>query len=179
MNYFTEYAADTYRNLMEGIWKTGHDMIIDNGRPIIGGFYYLWGKLGLDMESLCIFSYFLAIIFMICSVFVVSSFLNEFISNELLIVAVAFISVANVFVIEYFLFMENGAFIFAIFLDTLATLAMINFYKKKKVIQLIIVELLLLISIFTYQPIGMIFLELIIPFTLYYADGRKKWFFLS
>lgn len=166
-----EYATDTYcayGMTLEGIG----DGMFKNGRYITGLFAHLFYSFNWSIVAFYYTSFILSIIFMSLAIYTLFTMLRDNMSR-LLAFFIAFISVFNIGAIEYFLFLEKGAFAFSILMAILALKCFVEFLKGKKwVISLSFVFLIL--SALTYQIIPGVFVALCVAFIAKYSTSVKS-----
>lgn len=166
-----EYATDTY--CAYSIKLSGiRDAMYTNGRYITGLFAELFSKNNWSITSFYYTSYILSLIFMTFAVYNVYTILKQHTSN-IKSILISFISVFNLASIEYFLFMEKGAFAFSIFSATLAFKFFVSFMQGKKW-YLPFAYVCLILSALTYQIIPGIFIALSLPFIVLYSKSAKS-----
>ena len=130
MDVFIEYATDTYA-LFQNLNEVVDIMIRYNSRIIVGVVFQLWYWSGIANETFYYISYFIAIFMLVAAVFLLQKILRNMIKNEFLRIAMSFVTIANVYIIEYFMFIEKGLFIFAIFFNVAAFFYMFRFFNDK------------------------------------------------
>ena len=166
-----EYATDTY--CAYGIALSGiGDAMFTNGRYITGLFAYLFYHLNLSIPAFYFTSFILAIIFMSFAIYTLYTVLREHMSRWLGFL-IAFVSVFNLAGIEYFLFLEKGAFAFSIFMAILALKCFVGFLQGKKY-QIVLSFLFLILSALTYQIIPGVFVTLCVVFIVKYSKSAKS-----
>ena len=134
INFGIEFATDTYSTFGEAdTWKW---MLYENGRVINALIYYLFELLSIPAGYIYKLSYLTALFFGIISCFLFASILLSFTKKEWLASLIAFLTILNFYVIEYFLFIEKGLFLIAIFLCVVAFCFTLEYLKRKKILYL-------------------------------------------
>ena len=82
----------------------------------------------------------------------------------------------NLFIIEYFMFVETMGFLTGVFFAVLAACFTAYFYAGKGILYLIPALFSLLIAQFAYQPTVGIFCVILFPLVSYYAGGKTARF---
>lgn len=163
-----EYATDTYNTLINGAWQ---HMFFDNGRVISGLVYYVienW--LHLSFDGVYILSYFTGIIFSIASVYIFAGLIKCHGIDVMHSTLISTLCILNFFSIEYYLFLETGLFMIAIFAVSFAVKCTVEFFIEKKISKLICTLVLLLVAVFIYQAILGLYVILLFPFVIKYSD---------
>lgn len=172
INYKIEFASDTYATFLDP--DIAFKMIVNNGRIIIGLIYYIIQFLALTPNQCYYLSYFFAIVFSILALALYSALVNSILKSDYISLFLSFLIIFNPFCIEYFLFIEKGLFIFAIFISTLSVYFFIQFLVSKHARYLLFSVPLLLLVVFTYQIIIGLFCLQCIPFLLKYSKNLKS-----
>lgn len=172
VNNTLEYATDTYATFEElGTWQW---MLYENGRVFNAFIYYIIEKLQISNGYVYKLSYGCAILFLSFAIYIFSKLLQDFCKNEILCTSLSFITIANFYIIEYFLFIEKGLFMFAILLCSIATYCTVNYFKNAKFSFLILALFCLAWAVFIYQIILGLFVILCLPFVLKYSNNIKS-----
>lgn len=154
IDYTLEYATDTYSTFFESdSWTYS---IYQNGRPLQALLFYLIEKMGLSGPKCYYASWFIAIIALILACVLLSIILDKHMNNEFFSVIIAFITLANPMIVEYFLFVEKGMFMCIIFLNVVAVYFTEKlFYEEKRpgrrLVYVAIIAVCLLTAVTTYQ----------------------------
>ena len=176
VNNTLEFATDTYATFEEiGTWQW---MLYENGRVFNAIIYYVIEALHLPNGYVYKLSYASAILFLTISIYIFSKLLKDFCKNDFLCSSLSFMTLANMYIIEYFLFIEKGLFMLAILLCTIAAYCTINYFKNQKIIYLIPALFCLLWAVFIYQIILGLYVILCLPFILKYSR-KIKYFFIN
>lgn len=177
VNIITEYSVDSYiyyiYNAIGFFW-----LGIDCGRLVQG---IVWAVVqivitiyGIPIEIIGIFSYFGAIIFLSLAVYEYAKMLKTYSNNAVLTLGVSFLTIANLFSVEYFLFFEKCMFMFAIYCSVKAATETIAFFKSGKSANNKRVFLYLLLAVFTYQSSIFLYPILCLPFIFLYSENVKE-----
>lgn len=173
INLYLGFATDTYFLFANGFDYAARDMFYRNGRIIIAlfymihyltsfsneTFYYISAVLSLAVLSLAIFIY--------CNV--IGQYINSVKKNK--IVVLSFISIANMCIIEYFMFIEKAGFVLAILFNVLAVMYYDRFLRthiKKIILLMLVFESM---AFLTYQ--GTVALFVILSLPLAYKNSAK------
>lgn len=172
MDIFIEYATDTYA-VFQNLNEVVDTMIRYNSRIIVGVVFQLWYWSGIENETFYYISYFVAICMLVAAVFLLQDILRNMIKNEFLRIAISFVTIANAYIIEYFMFIEKGLFIFAVFFNVAAFFYMFRFFQDKRKRNCFLSFLCLACAMFTYQGTVGLFVVLCLPFAYRYAVNMK------
>lgn len=166
-----EYSTDTYRVYTITLSGFVGTMFL-NGRFITGAFALIFERLSLSIESFYYTSYILSIVFMSLAIYALYTILRGHMRRRLCFF-VSFIAVFNACAIEYFLFIEKGAFCFSILMAILALKYFVLFLQGNKN-YLFLAFPCLILSAITYQIIPGVFISLSLPFIVKYSKSLKK-----
>lgn len=175
-NIYLSFATDTYSTLANGFEYSAKDMFFRNGRPIVALMYEIYYLSGLAGISFYYISSVLALFFLGCSLWLMQKILKPFIISENQRIFISFISIANIFIIEYFMFIEKCAFMLAILFNILSIYYIYRYLEKRKIKYYICSVVVLILAFFTYQGTIALFITLSMPFAYKYADSIKKYF---
>ena len=175
VNIYLSYATDSYCTLTNGFHGSAIDMATRNGRPIIGLIYELHYLSGLSVLSFYYISSALALVFLCLSIWIYQGILEKYAIKENTRILLAFAAIANIFIIEYFMFIEKCGFTLAILFDVLAVYWMEKFFSEQKKIYYAFVVIAMLLAIFTYQGTIALFVMLSIPFAMKQAKNFKQY----
>ena len=173
-DYFIEYAADSYSTLGEGdSWRY---MLYENGRAFNALIYYLIEKIHLSNGIIYKLTWSAAMFFLWASASVLGIIYNKYIRNEILSTLSAFLILVNPFLIELFLFIEKGLFLFAIFCCVIAFALTLDMMSKNKftIGKIAAIICLLLLTTYIYQILLAVYVILCLPFIVYYAENLKR-----
>ena len=90
-------------------------------------------------------------------------------------VIVSFIAISNIFIIEYFTFIEKCGFMLAILFNIIAVYFLESYFERKRIKYIIATLITLVLGIFTYQGSIALFVILSIPFAFKYSNNLKKY----
>lgn len=176
VNVTLEYATDTYATFEElGTWQW---MLYENGRIFNALIYYVIEALQIPNGYVYKLSYAFAILFLTLSIYFFSKLLKDFCRNDLLCSSLAFMTLANFYIIEYFLFIEKGLFMLAILLCSLATYCTVSYFKNSQNSYLFSALFCLVWAVFIYQIILGLYVILCLPFILKYSK-KIKYFLIN
>ena len=103
--------------------------------------------------------------------------LKRFIADENLRILISFISVANIFIIEYFMFIEKCGFILSILFDIMGVYYIDKYMRTKEGKSAIYTVLFMILAFFTYPSTVALFVILGLVFALLNADDIKKYLY--
>lgn len=165
-----EFSTDTYKAYTIGLGGVAKTMFL-NGRYVTGLFALAFYNMNASIENFYYASFVLSFIFMSLAIYALFTVLRDNMSKRLSLF-ISFISVFNVCAIEYFLFIEKGAFCFSILMAILALKYFVLFLQGKK-IYLFLSFICLILSSITYQIIPGIFITLALPFIIKYSKSVR------
>lgn len=174
-NIYFSYATDSYVTFLSGFHNSAIDMATRNGRPIIGLIYELHYLSGLPKISFYYISSALALMFLGMSIWVYQGILEKYEIKENIRVLLAFAAIANIFIIEYFMFIEKCGFMLAILFDVIAVYWIEKFFSERKTNYYFFAVIALVLAIFTYQGTLALFVILSIPFAMKQAKNFKQY----
>ena len=167
-----EFTTDTYTTFTSTAWP---GMLYSNGRIISALVYYIFEEyLYFPMPTVYMISYLTALIFFAAAVFCYASAVQEYFKHFLYAPMLSILLIANLFSIEYFLFIEKGLFALGIFLTVLAFRFTLIYLKTNSLRNVLIAEVLLILVVYIYQVFVGFFVILCLPFLLKYADRWKS-----
>lgn len=167
-----EYATDTYTIKTVGMQLFG-DSMFQNGRIISAEFFYGFAKMNASVEAFYYTSFVLSLLFSALAVWAMYQILrSQFSKNKSLLFA--FFTVFNPLVIEYFLFIEKGFFMFALAMSMLAAYFYLLFLKGKR-LALILAYPCIILSSFTYQTLPGAFVPVAVLLITLYSKQIKDW----
>lgn len=174
-NVFFAFSTDTFATFANGFEYSAFDMATRNGRPIMGLIYELHYLSGLSNNSFYYISTALALLFLAVSIWLYQKILAKHELNENTRILVSFASIANIFIIEYFMFIEKCGFMLAVLLNIVAVYFIENFFEKKNPKYIVATLITMTLAIFTYQGTIALFVILSIPFAFKYAKGFRDY----
>ena len=175
VNIYLSYATDSYCTLTNGFHGSAIDMATRNGRPIIGLIYELHYLSGLSNISFYYISSALALVFLGVSVWIYQEILKKYEIKENIRILLAFAAIANIFIIEYFMFIEKCGFMLAILFDVIAVYWIDKFFSERRMSYYFFTVLAMILAIFTYQGTIAIFVILSITFAMKQAKSFKQY----
>lgn len=143
------------------------------GRFITGAFFFIQGFLHLPEYFMYLSSYILAIIFSTLSIYELNKILDKYISNKFLSIILSIGIIINPFIIELWLFIENGIMMLSIFASIQAFKYFDNFLQKSDKRNLLKSFVWMVIALFSYQGTVGIFAGLAIISILKYSKNIK------
>ena len=171
-------ANDTYDVFQHAdSWKY---MLFENGRIIDTIVYFICEKINLSDFIIYELSMISGLLFLFLAVYIYAKEIIVFtIGSWKSAVFLAFITISNVFIIEYFQFVETGFFMLAILLNVIAFKWINLFLNNKRKIQYFLGTLLMLIiAVNIYQISVGLFVILCLPF-VYKKSNCIKTFFIN
>ena len=170
----TEYATDSYTTFVTSMWK---HMMVDNGRIISGAVYYVFENLlRLSPGTVYLISYTASVVFLTLALYVVSRRIQNATHSLLWTVLLSVGLIANVFLIELFLFIEKGLFMLGILLVALAFDRTAQFLEDGCCRHLLSAAAALIAAVFIYQTLPGLYVVLCLPFILQNASNLKQFF---
>ena len=176
INMFFCYATDTYFTFYNGFKMSAIDMFLRNGRPVIAIIYAVHYWLGLPAESFYYISSLLAILFLIISIFVMQNILKKYNIDDKHRIIISFTSIANIFIIEYFMFIEKCGFLIGILFCLIGVWCITVYFRENNKLYYGFAFLFIILAIFSYQGTVALFVLLSIPFAYRHADNIKQYF---
>ncbi len=170
-NIYFAYATDTYWPLMAGFKAPASDMVLRNGRPVIGLIYALFSMSGLPNRTFYYISTVLALAFLALAIWIYQKILEKHGVSENTRIIVSFACIANIFIIEYFMFIEKCGFMLAVLFNVIAVYFIEKFFEKKRPQYMIASVIAVALAIFTYQGSIALFVVLSLPFVFQYAKS--------
>lgn len=169
-NCFVNFATDTYATFMHGD-RVAKDMLMRNGRAIIGIFYWLWQKINISNELFYYLSYCIAIINIFFAVSLTEKEYSIFIPNKHISVLASFTVICNIFIIEYMMFIEKGMFMFAILLNVFAFINFVRYLQTNENKYIRYSLAFMIFAVFTYQGTVPLFIILSFPMLKKYSKN--------
>lgn len=175
VGYQLSFAIDTFYTFWMGFEEAGRDMLYRNGRPVIAVIYRLFGLTGWPSEWFYYISFGMAMIFLIAAVYLYHRIINKYIQNENLSILLSFVSISNIFIIEYFMFIEKGGFMVGVFLNVLTVYFVEQYMESanKKYIAFAIIAAIF--GILTYQGIMALSFILLMPLIYKHSQTVKEY----
>lgn len=130
---------------------------------------------GLSSKSFYYFSSILTLIFLGTAIWIMQKILSVYLTNENQRIIVSFISVANIFIIEYFMFVGKCGFMLAVLFNILGIFHIELFFRLRKKKHLGWAILSVCLAVFTYQSTVTLFVIFCMPFVYKYAGYFKKY----
>ena len=178
-NVFLSFSTDSYSTLSAGFHTAAQDMLERNGRPIIALIYKLHSLSGLPGISFYYISSGLALLFLGIAVWLYQKLLARYSLPENIRILLAFASIANIYIIEYFMFIEKCGFMLAILFNVIAVQSICGFFERKNThpcnVSLLCAVLAMTLAVFTYQGTVALFVVLSIPFAFYHAKNFREY----
>lgn len=175
IDIYFNMATDTYAVFANGFGASATDMLYRNGRPIIALIYEIYNLSGLPIQMFYYISSIFALLFLGMSIWIMQKILRTYDITENRSLLVSFISIANIFIIEYFMFIERCGFMLAILLNVIGVHCITNFFKTEKIKYFILAILSVSLAIFTYQGTIALFVLLCLPFAFKHANNFVKY----
>lgn len=178
VNTFLNYATDTY-STFQGLHSAAGDMITRNGRILTGAIYYLWYYSGISNENFYYISSLLALVFLAAALYLLQKIIDQFTDlSDIQRIIISFLCIANIYIIEYFMFLEKCMFMFSIFCNVLAFHYTLRWIKNKgKKRYALFSAILLTLAAFAYQGTLALYIILSIPFVLKYSFCIKQYLY--
>lgn len=171
-----KYASDTYDTFAKGFYQVATGLIIPfNGRFVIGFIYIIFGVLGLSNEAAYYTSVLGGIIILGLALVLYAKMLEEYGLSENKRVLLAFGVIANVFIVEYFCFVETIGYMLGVLFNVLSARQLVLYFKNKKKKAYISAILFVILAFFTYQGTIALFIVLVMPFVYYYSKDIQEY----
>lgn len=171
-----KYASDTYATFVDGFNSVATEVMIPfSGRFVIGLIYYIFGELGLSNEVAYYISVIGGIIVLGVALIVYARILEGYGLSENERVLLSFGAIANIFIVEYFCFVETLGYMLAVLFNVLAARFLVSYFKNMKIKFYIVSMLFVLLAFFTYQGTIALFIVLVMPFTYFYSKDIKDY----
>ncbi len=175
INIYFQFATDTFPTLQLGFIDRASDMFSRNGRPLIALIYGAWGILHLPSHLFYYFSSASALVLLGGAVWLLQKILQRYNLKENTRILLAFTAIANIYILEYFMFIEKVGFMLAIFLCILSLYFIEQFFREHRLKQLVLAVAMLVLTILTYQCAVALFVILSIPFAFKHAKKLKDY----
>lgn len=175
INSYLAFTTDTFVTYKNGFGPTAVDMFARNGRPVIAFIYELHYLSGLSAVSFYYISSLLALVFLGIAIWIMQYLLASYGIKENIRMVLSFVSIANIFIIEYFLFIEKCGFMLAILFNILGVYFLAMYFAKRHKWHIVWATLTMVLAIFTYQGTVALFVILAIPFAYKYAKNIKEY----
>lgn len=182
IDYSLQYATDTYSTFIEkGTWV---HILYENGRPLKSLIFYLFEAFNVSGGIIYHLSHFLAIVLMTTAVSYFATVIRNYISSEILCIAISFMTLGNPFVIEFWLFEEKSLFMLIILLNIIAVSVTEKMWRcegnDKAVLYdwkvVLIIQVCLWVSVSLYQTGIFPYVVLLLPFIMIYSMNVKDFF---
>ena len=177
VNIYLSFATDTYATFNGGFFNSFKDVTMRNGRPIWGLLYALHYLSGPTFEGYYYISSVLALILLGLSIWIYQGILEKYGVGENARILLAFAGIANIFIIEYFMFLEKTAFMLSILFVVASVYWIDKFFSEKKKRYIGLAVLGIILAVLTYQSTIALFVILSIPLAMKNAENFKKYIF--
>lgn len=173
INNHYQLSPDSYDVLLnDGSWRW---MLYGNGRIVNAVIYYILEALGVSAAFKYFLSFGVAMLCLTMAITLLALEICSYIPNRTAIPCIiAFFSIVNPFIVEYFLFVEEGLFMMAILCNVAAFSMMLQYIRVQKKKYLFYTFLLLLFAVFIYQTSLALFVILCLPFIFHEAKSIKE-----
>lgn len=175
INIFLSFATDSYATLGNGFAVSARDMLFRNGRPVTALMYELHYLSGLPDISFYYVSTVMAYGFLTASVYIYQKILVSYVADENRRILLSFVTIANLFIIEYFMFIEKGAFLFAVLWNVIGAFFFERFLRERDKKDFIKSVGSMCVAVFTYQGTIALFVILCLPFVYKHAKDVKEY----
>lgn len=172
INFIPEFSVDTYSMFEVSQWEW---LLHTSGRIVSVFFFWLFEQLPLSGTEIYFISWFVAVVCMSIAVYILAKMIYIITSNLWICVGISFMTIANIFSIEYFLFVEKGIFMLAILMNVLAVYYFDKYMDNGKLWELIFSFFFLLIAVFIYQTSLGVFVVISLPFI--WKHSKRFWEF--
>lgn len=181
---FPNYATDTYATFADPA-KAAADMLTRNGRPVTALIYKLATILNIkDVTSIWVYTV-LGFICLYFAIILYEDSLRQYIRNDLLRCLVATLAICNIYIVEFFMFLEKVSFLLTILCCVIGyrgVQKIIEGRSSSKIVDIILAMIALIIAACTYQPVLSLFAVLLLPVILrkqYTWVFKIKWLFIT
>ena len=175
VNLYRSFATDTYVTFDRGFYNSFKDVTMRNGRPIWGLLYGLHYLSGPSSESYYYISSISALIFLGLSIWIYQGILEKYGGGENARIILAFAGIANIFIVEFFMYLEKCAFTLSILFVVASVYWIEKFFSEKKKRYFFPAVLGLVLAVFTYQSTIALFVILSIPLAMKNAEKFKNY----
>ena len=169
---FLEFTTDTYATFIPGVGTKAGDMLTRNGRLVTAVYYKLFGMTGLRQEMFYYISFAAGVFLLTCAVFVLTVFLEGVFHSRRNAFVTSFLIVCNLFIIEFFMFVETMGFMTAVFCAVLSAVMTAQYLRGGHFMWLVPSLMMLMTAQLAYQPAAGIFAAILLPLVSFYAGGR-------
>lgn len=173
VNYIQEFSVDTYALFAGYDWKF---MLHSNGRLITILICWIFEQLPLSGHMIYFISWCNAVLFLSLAVYILAEMIYKMSNCQLLSVCISFLSIANFFSVEYFLFIEKGVFMLQLLLIVIAVYLFEKYMHYNNWKHLLSAFICLLVSVFIYQTNIGLFVIISLPFIIKNSSDLKKFF---
>lgn len=174
-NIYFSLSTDTYYALQNGFDDVAKDMFSRNGRPIIAFIYEFFYIIKIPYTYFYYISTALALIFLVLSLWIIQKKLADLAISENRRIVISCALIINIFIVEYFMFLEKCGFAFAIFITTVGVFNICKFFENKNKFNYICALICVVCAIFTYQGIISLFVIICIPFAYKNSENLKRY----
>ena len=176
------FAVDTYSVFTTSYMETVK-IFLTSGRFLSAIWYAVIGVLGLGNTAKHTLSFVMAILFATLAQYKLNKLVEKSIKNDFLSIIVSTLIIINPFSIEYFMYLEKGVLLLAVFLAVCSVEQFVKYLEKKDNKQdnkykkhLLFSAILMLFVTFSYQGILAIYISIAAIFVIKYSKNIKDFF---
>lgn len=163
-------STDSYWIFNKGFESAAEDHLFRSGRPIFFLIYKLIAILKIPNSIAYYVLTVLALIFLILAIWFFQDMIREYIINENIRLIICFSTIVNIFIVEFFEFLEKCGFMLVILFSVLAVRHFNSYLIKRKLTELILTIFYAILIMYSYQ--GLMSLFVIVSFPFIYKQSR-------
>ena len=175
-----QYTVDTYSVFTTSYMETVK-IFLTSGRFLSAIWYAVTGILRLGNTAKYTLSFVMAILFATLAQYKLNKLVEKSIKNDFLSIIVSTLIIINPFSIEYFMYLEKGVLLFAIFLAVCSVEQFVKYLENKDSKQdnkykkhLLFSGIFMLLVTFSYQGILAIYISIASIFIIKYSKNIKE-----
>lgn len=168
-----EYATDTYLDFSTQP-KIIFNHFLSCGRIITAICIAVVYKLKFSEHMIYIMSYFIGIISMIFSIYIMYKILKKYLENDIISMIISTLLILNIFSIELFMFLEKGIIVLSVLMSILAIQQLVNYFEDNKKRYLIYSFIYMMIAYMCYQGTVGIFVAIGMVLILRFSKSIKQ-----
>lgn len=165
------YATDTFATFVEGYKDTTIHMAFDNGRLVTAAFYWLFAECNIGVDVTFYILYWGGMICLTLAIYELVLCTYKYLGRKAFLVAIVLL--INVFIIDYYLFLEALGFCMGILFSVLAAKYFLLRMENDDIKFLYISTLFLALGILCYQAVIGAFVAIILPFVI--RNSQRNW----
>lgn len=166
------FATDTFATFDSGYANTTLHMALDNGRLVTAGLYMLFAMTGAAADVTFYILYWGGMITLCVAIYILAELLYRHIGYWSLLIAPMLL--INVFIIDYFLFLEAFGFCSGILFTVIAVKLFADRMDGGSVKDIAWSTVFLCLAQLCYQAVPGAFVGILLPFFIYYSKGSIR-----